>query len=320
MNKERKQLMKTYKPMLRVLAVVLASMATATAADAPKLRFNFTKSNVPGALQTFPSGINNAGVTVGQYQDSSGKYYGYILKGKKLTPLNDPNGTNTFANQINYNEKYGEMVVGGYTSNSTGNYVGFLYNAKTKTFTDIPGPTGATASIANGVNDKGEIAGQYLVSGAYHGFLLQGKKYTTLDVPGAQNSLAYAINNKGWIEVDTYNSGTRTWSTFLTKNTGKTYPPINVPGAGPLGSSGDGLNNEGDVTFYWYDSNGLEHGALCTMCGSKSRKYYKFNYPGAYTTFAGAPNDKNTLVGGYNDTNGGPESGFIATWTLADEK
>jgi len=54
MNKERKQFMKTCKPGLRVLAVVLAFACIATAADAPKLTFKFTKADVPkkGALQT----------------------------------------------------------------------------------------------------------------------------------------------------------------------------------------------------------------------------------------------------------------------------
>ena len=53
MNKERKQFMKTCKPGLRVLAIVLAYACIATAADAPKLTFKFTAlKGVPKARQT----------------------------------------------------------------------------------------------------------------------------------------------------------------------------------------------------------------------------------------------------------------------------
>ena len=47
-----------------VLGFALACAVAATAGDAPKLTFTFTKANVPGAMQTGPSGINNAGVMV----------------------------------------------------------------------------------------------------------------------------------------------------------------------------------------------------------------------------------------------------------------
>jgi hypothetical protein len=48
---------------------------------------------VPGAVQTFTTGVNNAGVTVGAYIDKNNVYHGYILNSKKLTKLDDLNGT-----------------------------------------------------------------------------------------------------------------------------------------------------------------------------------------------------------------------------------
>ncbi|MGA8492590.1 MAG: hypothetical protein WB711_19355 [Terriglobales bacterium] len=48
------------------------------------------------------------------------------------------------------------MVAGVY-NNSSGNSVGFLY--KNGKYTDIPGPTGAAASVASGINDNGAIVG-----------------------------------------------------------------------------------------------------------------------------------------------------------------
>src|SRR5215472_7204635 len=57
--------------------------------------------------------------------------------------------------------------------------VGESYN-----FTTIDFP-GATQTIANGLNDHGDIVGRYLDSnGVFHGYLLSGGTFTTLDPPG----------------------------------------------------------------------------------------------------------------------------------------
>jgi hypothetical protein len=82
--------MKNCTSILCVLGLALASAVAATAGDAPKLSFTFTKANVPGAMQTGPGGINNAGVMVGGYVDKNSVSHGYILNGKKLTTLDDP--------------------------------------------------------------------------------------------------------------------------------------------------------------------------------------------------------------------------------------
>jgi len=299
--------MKTCKPVLRVLAVLLAFACIATAADAPKLTFKFSNANVPRALQTFPGSINNAGVTVGQYQDKKGVLHGYILKGKSLTTLDDPNGTKTNAQGIKFNSA--NKVVGWYT-NSSGSQVGFLYDANTKEFTDILGPEGATNSGAEGINDQGWIVGYYTdSSNHFHGFLLKGKKYHSLDVPGATASFAWGINNKGNIVLSWYDS-TYPFKGSLYNYKKKTYIPIKgVPGAGPDGSEPFSINNGGDILFTWYDSSGLEHGALL-----HGGKYYKFGYPKAYQTNAAGINDKNALGGSYQGKINGPWSGFEATY------
>jgi len=78
---------------LRVLAGVLAFACIATAANAPKLNFKFTTINVKGSQETDAYGINNAGVIVGDYIDSSGVMHGLKLVGGKAYNIDDPNGT-----------------------------------------------------------------------------------------------------------------------------------------------------------------------------------------------------------------------------------
>jgi len=298
--------MKNYKLKLCVLGFVLAfTVAAATAADAPKLTFKFTKANVPGAIYTFPGGINNAGVMCGQYEDKNKVFHGYILNGKKLTTLDYPNGTNTVASLPNYNGPI--MVVGWYT-NSSNQYEGFLY--KGGKYTPIPGPEGATASSAYGINDKGEIVGWYSdSSGITHGFLLKGTTYTTLDVPGSSGyTVASGINNHGIITLF-WGDSNHNWNSSTYD--GKAYKTIDVPGSMVMGSIANDLNNEGDVSYQWVDTGKppLWHGAL-----RHNGKYYKYDFPKSYQTYGDGINDKSTLVGAYQVQLDGTAYGFKATF------
>jgi|HubBroStandDraft_6_1064221.scaffolds.fasta_scaffold26989_3 uncharacterized membrane protein len=299
--------MKNCKSILCVLAFALAfTVVAAIAADAPPLTFTFTKASVPGAMATSPGGINNAGMSVGLYTDSAGVQHGYILKGTKVTTLDDPKakaGT-TAGSNIQYNST---GVVGAYT-NTAGVGVGFLY--KSGKYTDIPGPKGNKGASANAINDTGAIVGNYTDSaGVIHGFLLKGGKYTTLTVPGGLGTVATGINNKGTIVAYYFVNSTGTLGSVMTTNNGKTFKKINVPGAGALGSGPLDINNENDVCYEYFDSAGLFHGALL-----HAGKYYKFNYPKSYESYGGGLNDKSMVAGGYIPTKGAAQQGFNATF------
>jgi uncharacterized membrane protein len=291
------------KSMVCILGLTLLFAMVAVAQDNPTLTFKFTKDNVPGASATEPGGINNAGVSVGLYTDSGGVQHGYILNGKKVTKLDDPNGTAGTTGGSNLNPDGAISVVGSYTSAKTGNSVGFLY--KSGKYTDIPGPSGAVQSFGSAINDSGEIVGYYIDSaGNTHGFLLKGKKYTTLDVPKAVSTFATGINKSGKIVLFWIDSAGDYESSLYN---GKTYKTINVPGV-PNSLSLD-INAAGDVCYQWIDSAGTNHGALL-----HAGKYYKFDYPKSFGTYGGGINDKSNIIGGYQATSGGPFNAFKATY------
>ena len=291
--------MKSIKSTLFLLGMVLALVVTAGASDAPTLTFKFTTENVPGAAETWIHGINNAGAVVGPYTDKANVCHSFILDGKKLTKLNDPKGTCTQANNLNPNGPI--MVVGSYEP-TPGTPRGFLY--KNGKFTDVPGPAGATFSIANGINDKGDIVGVFIDNNGVHGFLFSGGKYKTINVPGSVFTDVMGINNAGhmvmyWVSP----SGVNNTSIY----DGKTYKTINVPGAAI--SYAAGLNNENDVSYFWLDGAGQTHSALLHQ-----GTIFKFDYPKAVGSFAWGINDKSEIVGGYQLTNNGNVSGYVATY------
>jgi len=291
------------KSIVCILGLTLLFAMVAVAQDNPTLTFKFTKDNVPGATATEPGGINNAGVSVGLYTDSSGTQHGYILNGKKVTTLDDPNAAAGTTGGSNLNPNGAVSVVGSYTSAKTGESVGFLY--KGGKYTDIPGPKGAVATFGSAINDSGSIVGYYTDSSKVtHGFLLKGGKYKTLNVPKALDTYATGINKSGEIVFFWIDSAGAYESSLYN---GKTYKTINIPGV-PNSLSLD-INAAGDVCYQWIDSAGANHGALL-----HAGKYYKFDYRSAAGTYGGGINDKSNIIGGYQATSGGPFNAFKATY------
>jgi uncharacterized membrane protein len=285
-------------------AGLIFMLAVATcAADAPKLRFKFTSVEVPGAKATFTTGINNAGVMVGTYEDSAGTYHGYILKDGKVTTLDAPHSTTTSVGNIKPNGS--TEIVGGYL-NARGRELGFLYiNGH---YSDIRGPKGSTAAAANAINDDGDIVGSYKDSnGVTEGYLLTKHGYTSFNVFMSQINAATGINDKGKLVYWSVSGISGDTTSYLYDIKTQQSTEIDVPGA--TDSLAQDINNEGDITFEWLDSAGGAHGALL-----HAGKYYKFEYPKSPWGFATGLNDRNVMVGDYEAVSGGPFEGFKATY------
>jgi hypothetical protein len=82
---------------------------------------------------------------------------------------------------------------------------------------DVPG---ATNSDAYGVNDAGQLVGEYRDFGsASHGFLLDvDGSYTMLDVAGATDTFVYGINNAGQLVGSYIEVGGRVLGFLATPN------------------------------------------------------------------------------------------------------
>jgi probable HAF family extracellular repeat protein len=235
------------------------------------------------ALSTSIVGVNNSSVMVGFYTDSGGKSHGLMLKGRKVTKIDDPNaraGT-TSCQGINSTDQ-----IVGYYEAAGGAAQAFLYSDGT--FTDI-GPAGAIDSYAESINDSGVIAGTYIdASNVEHAFTFDGSTYNTIDVPGADNyTYGWGINASGIV--------TMTWLDAnglyqAASYDGTTFTAINVPGA--FGSDAHAINTSGNIVFTWQDYYGNEHGAIL-----KDGAFYIFDDPNGTDTRADGINDGNTVVG-----------------------
>jgi uncharacterized membrane protein len=115
---------------------------------------------------------------------------------------------------------------------------------------DVPGGIG---TWTRGINDAGQIVGQYGdAGGSAHGFLLDvDGSYTTLDVPGAMDTKAWGINDAGQIVGENGVAG------FLLDVDGS-YSRLDVPGA--RSTTAWGINNAGLIVGSYSVAGGLQHG------------------------------------------------------------
>jgi uncharacterized membrane protein len=302
---------------LSFCAILLTIAALALPAAEPDSVSHFMNVNAPGAIETDPYAINNAGMITGDYVDSSGVQHGMILKGKVLTTVDNKNCTTT----------PGPGAIAFYGINTTGTVVGWCKSTKTGfeiAFSFFKGKFGNIAfpksisTLAQGINDKRQIVGTYFdADGSQHGFFLSGGKYTSLDVPGDTASDAWSINNSGLITIFALNSSGN-YDSFLFN--GKTYRMIDVPNA--TQSFVAAIDSSGDRIYTIIDSSNSMHGAF--FLNVKGGTYTVFDDPkGVGTTEAFGLNDKQLrIVGRYSRT--GPSNptyqGYSAVGCCKPEK
>jgi probable HAF family extracellular repeat protein len=166
---------------------------------------------------TFAAGTNASGEIVGYYFDASSAIHGFLLSHGQYATLEDPNaGTRPYQGTrvLGINAR-GDMV-GAYQGAFPGVH-GFLLSAGQYTTLDDPKATDSSTA-ANGINDRGQIVGQYGDAGGEHGFLLSGGQYSTLDDPnGIGESLANGINAGGHIVGLYFDANFKTHGFLATK-------------------------------------------------------------------------------------------------------
>jgi len=255
--------------------------------------YNFRNIEVPHAQSTTPYGINDSGVISGNYTDSSGVTHCFMISGRTITTITDPNGTGTNCFGINASG----AIVGSYgVLNGFSN--GFVY--QNGVFTDIIVPTATAGTIAYGINDLGDVVGQFGDDVGIHGFLFNGSTYQTLNAPGAATTIAVGINASNIITLQSLNSSgfLSSWSLIGTR-----YSLLSVPGAAI--TAVHSINNRNQIALGWYDSANVEHGAVRV-----GPTYYLIDDPAGTNSGIDTINDRELIIGHYLPAGGSQNQGF----------
>jgi probable HAF family extracellular repeat protein len=176
------------------------------------------------------------------------------------------------------------------------------------TFSTLNGPAAGHGTIADGINDSGQISGTYYDQNAFetHGFLLSGGTYTTVDDPlgthGDTTTRMEGINNNGAM-VGYYYDASFKLHGFLYQ--GGTYTAIDdTSGVNVKGTAAYGVNDYNHVAGAYVDTNNMSHGFV-----EKDGLFQTFNVT-IYGTTATGINNADQVVGYYKDGYG-TSHGFL---------
>jgi probable HAF family extracellular repeat protein len=189
--------------------------------------------------------INNDGEITGGFTNSSG--FGFLLDKFKSTDIQCPEAVSALPAQPQSINKHGE--ISGFCSTANGLH-GFFRNKKGKVnLLDFPG---ATLTEATGINDDGQVVGDYRdSSGRFHGFFWDAGLFLTIDVPfpGATGTAARGINNVGQI-VGVYNDSSGIPHGFLYDN--GIFTRFDFPDA--IATFPDDINDRGQIVGGYIDN------------------------------------------------------------------
>jgi probable HAF family extracellular repeat protein len=168
---------------------------------------------------------------------------------------------------------------------------GFIY--KNGKYTILDAPLGVNGTTVKGINDSGEIVGNYTDSNEKsHGFLYKNSKFHVIDGPlAAGGTTIEGLNNKGEI-IGYYTDISKKSRLFIYKN--NTFENLNLflPG-GTLAAKG--INNAGEIVGQYTDSNNENHGFLY-----QNGKYTILDKPtSADVVSVEGINDSGSIVGQY---------------------
>lgn len=244
----------------------------------------------PADTSATPADLNDKGAIVGSlFQGAASNFHviGFLLFQGKLTSFKFPGSRDTMANDMNNNA----VIVGNFDVTGGNGQRAFKVHSGGFSEVKIPGFPNAPA-VANGINDFGDIVGEFNGNGSNFGFRLHQGKLTILSFPGAQGgTFARSINNQGVI-VGTYHLQEEETSDhgFMWKN--GVFTNIQVPGS--QSTTPTKINDHGDIVGTFLDSAFAQHGFSLD-----NGIYTTINHPGGTTTALVALNNFDNVLGGF---------------------
>jgi probable HAF family extracellular repeat protein len=183
----------------------------------------------------------------------------------------------------------------------------FLY--RNDRYRPFEAPNAGVAIYPSGINDRGEVTGEYIRDDGESGFVRRRNgRISTFAVPGARGTKASKINDHGQI-VGRYSEDTplvddsRRVRGYVRWH-GRTTR-IDFPGASHTLPTG--INDRGDVVGYYVDDRNRTHGFLW-----RNRRFTTLRLVGARSPTPVDINDRGQIVGLYLDREGASH-GFVLT-------
>lgn len=232
---------------------------------------HYTNENVSGSAQTQVVGINDFGTTVGFAVDGAGNNTGFVDVNGTFTTVVDPNTVAITATGLTTDQLLGFNDLGqavGFYADANGNSHGFLYNIAANSYSEIT-ISGATSTMATGINNEGVISGIETVNGAQEGFIDNAGVITTLTGPAdATSTSAFGLNDEGKV-VGSYVGADGNTHGFVYDVASATYTTVDDPNS-PTMTVINGINDQNQIVGFYQDANNTAviHGFEGTLQGT----------------------------------------------------
>jgi probable HAF family extracellular repeat protein len=252
----------------------------------------------PGARNTEVFGLNDAGDLAGDYFDISGVTHGFVLSNGRFVTVDVPRSGATALAGIN---NHG-VVIAAYNAAANDSLLraALIEGDRIRNY-DYPG---AIFTSGNGLNDAGDVAGNYNVAGATHGFVLSNGKATPIDFPGASFTGTYGVSNAG----DLAGRYTLNGVTHGYLYSGGVFTTIDFPGATSTGV--DAINSVGDVVGR-YTLNGVVHAFVINSYAPSYTVTDLGMLPGGTFSQAAQGNTDSGLIAGVSDIADGSQHAVL---------
>ena len=270
--------------------------------------YGFITIDVPGATNTYVTGINNVGKVVGRFSTPKDWDHGFSHDGDTYVTLDYPG---TMANRDRYwggttaqSLNDSGVIVGWHGRTYLGLPNGYTYSGGT--FQAVPSQACALVTKADGVNNGGQIVGASELgrSSCYPrptsmanpvlGYLYGGGTFTALAPPASIASDAQGLNNHGMV-VGSYAdaAGTEHGFQYLAGH----FTTIDYPGS--TATRAMGVNDVSQIVGACTLADGKSHGFLLS-----EGAFTMIDVPGATATEATGINNSGWIVGSYTDSTG----------------
>jgi YVTN family beta-propeller protein len=278
------------------------------------LNYSFVTFDPPGSVDTLPLAVNDAGESVGRFQDGGGVIHGYLRHGDGSFVTLDVPGA-TFTSAIDVNDA-GTVV--GRWQDATGASHGFTRSPSGSYSTvDFPG---AVDSELTAINLQGNLAGDYDLGNLNTsiGFLDTRGMFAAFEDPAAASmeTAAFGMNSANFV------------SGFFDDPMGNEHGFVRAPNAQfhnfdfPFADFTDAfkLSNSGTLVGQ-YATNFPVHGFVLSgamgLTGPPSPcQFLSFDYPDSRNSAALGINNAGQIAGSYRLRGSPARHGFLATPTV----
>ncbi len=153
----------------------------------------FTAVNYPGGYATSPEGINDDGVIVGVWQDTSNGEHAFIDDGAGFSSYDYPGAEDTYFSSINGDG----LIVASYYDGA--DFYSFVYNPVTSVYVPaVTYPGAVSTQLTSNLSNNGQVAGFALFSNnSFVNFLYDANDGVFTNLPSSIPGNAVGVNDHG---------------------------------------------------------------------------------------------------------------------------